>query len=150
MKERLTDDMKAAMKSGDSFALGILRMTLSAINNAGIEKRGKGLPPEMSDEEIVEVIAKEAKRRDDAAEQFTAGGRPELAENEIKERAFLAQYLPARQAQMTREEIAMAVEVIIAASATKDFPSVMKEAMAQLKGKADGILVGEIVKAALD
>ena len=56
MKERLTDDMKAAMKSGDSFALGILRMTLSAINNAGIEKRGKGLPPEMSDEEILEEL----------------------------------------------------------------------------------------------
>lgn len=146
MKERLTDDMKAAMKSGNSFALGILRMTLSAINNAGIEKRGKGLPPEMSDEEVMEVLAKEAKRRDDAATQFTAGGRPDLAEIEIKERAFFAEYLPA---QMAREDIVAAVEAIVARATVKDFPSIMKEAMTQLKDKADGRIVGEIVKASI-
>ena len=143
MKERLTEDMKAAMKSGDSFALGILRMVISAVGAKAIEKRGKGLPPEMSDEEVLDVLAKEAKKRDDAATQFTAGGRADLAEGELKEREFLAKYLPA---QMSREEVIAAVEAIIAASASKDFPVVMKEAMAQLKGKADGKLVGEIVK----
>ncbi len=143
MKERLMDDMKAAMKSGDSFALGILRMAIAAVNTKSIEKRGKGLPPEMSDEEVLDVLAKEAKRREDSVQQFTEGGRPELAEAELKEREFLAKYLPA---QMSREEVVAAVEAIIAASASKDFPMVMKEAMAQLKGKADGKLVGEIVK----
>ncbi len=143
MKERLTEDMKAAMKSGDSFALGILRMVISAVGAKAIEKRGKGLPPEMSDEEVLDVLAKEAKKRDDAATQFTAGGRADLAEGELKEREFLAKYLPA---QMSREEVIAAVEAIIVASASKDFPVVMKEAMAQLKGKADGKLVGEIVK----
>lgn len=146
LKERLTEDMKAAMKSGDAFALGILRMAIAAVNAKSIEKRGKGLPPEMADDEVLDVLAKEAKRRDDAAAQFTEGGRADLAENELKEREFLAKYLPA---QMTREEVAAAVEAIIAAAATKDFPAVMKEAMAQLKGKADGKLVGEIVKASL-
>lgn len=143
LKERLTDDMKSAMKSGDSFALGILRMAIAAVNTKSIEKRGKGLPPEMSDEEVLDVLAKEAKRREDAAAQFTEGGRPELAENELKEREFLAKYLPA---QMAREEVVAAVAAIIASAATKDFPAVMKEAMAQLKGKADGKLVGEIIK----
>lgn len=143
LKERLVEDMKAAMKSGDAFALSIVRMALSAVSNKSIEKRGKGLAPEMSDEEILDVLAKEAKRRDDAAQQFAAGGRADLAENELKERAFLEKYLPA---QMPREEVVAAVEAIIAASATKDFPSVMKEAMAQLKGKADGKTVGEIVR----
>ena len=137
------EDMKAAMKSGDSFALSILRMAIAAVNTKSIEKRGKGLPPEMSDEEVLDVLAKEAKRREDSIQQFTDGGRPELAEAESKEREFLAKYLPA---QMAREEVVATVEAIIAASATKDFPSVMKEAMAQLKGKADGKLVGEIVK----
>lgn len=143
LKERLTEDMKAAMKSGDSFALGILRMAIAAVNTKSIEKRGKGLPPEMSDEEVLDVLAKEAKRREDSVQQFTEGGRPELAEAELKEREFLAKYLPA---QMSREEVVAAVEAVIAASTTKDFPMVMKEAMAQLKGKADGKLVGEIVK----
>lgn len=143
LKERLTEDMKAAMKSGDSFALGILRMAIAAVNTKSIEKRGKGLPPEMSDEEVLDVLAKEAKRREDSVQQFTDGGRPELAEAELKEREFLAKYLPA---QMAREEVVAAVEAIISASASKDFPMVMKEAMAQLKGKADGKLVGEIVK----
>lgn len=143
LKERLTEDMKAAMKSGDSFALGILRMAISAVGSKSIEKRGKGLPPEMSDEEVLDVLAKEAKKRDDAATQFTEGGRADLAENELKEREFLAKYLPA---QMSREEVEAAVAAIIAASASNDFPVVMKEAMAQLKGKVDGKLVGEIVK----
>ncbi len=143
MKERLMEDMKAAMKSGDSFALGILRMAIAAVNAKSIEKRGKGLPPEMSDEEVLDVLAKEAKRREDSVQQFTEGGRPELAEAELKEREFLAKYLPA---QMSREEVVAAIEAIIAAAAVKDFPSIMKEAMAQLKGKADGKLVGDIVK----
>lgn len=143
LKERLTEDMKAAMKSGDSFALGILRMALAAVSNKSIEKRGKGLASELSDEEVLDVLAKEAKRRDDAAAQFAAGGRQDLADNELKEHAFIAKYLPA---QMPRAEIETVVKAIVAASATKDFPSVMKEAMAQLKGKADGKLVGEIIK----
>ena len=58
MKERLMDEMKTAMKSGDSFALGILRMVIAAVNAKSIEKRGKGLPPEMSDEEIIEELVK--------------------------------------------------------------------------------------------
>lgn len=143
LKERLTEDMKAAMKSGDSFALGILRMAIAAVNAKSIEKRGKGLPPEMSDEEVLDVLAKEAKRREDSVQQFTEGGRPELAEAELKEREFLAKYLPA---QMAREEVVAAVGAIIAGAVAKDFPSIMKEAMAQLKGRADGKLVGEIVK----
>lgn len=137
------EDMKTAMKSGDTFALGIIRMAIAAVNTKSIEKRGKGLPPEMADDEVLDVLAKEAKKRDDAATQFTAGGRADLADNELKERAFLAKYLPA---QMAREEVVAAVEAIIAGATTKDFPSVMKEAMAQLKGKTDGKLVGEIVK----
>ena len=143
LKEKLREDFKTAMKSGDAFGLGILRMAMSAMSNLQIEKRGKGLPEELTDEDIMGVLAKESKKRHDAAALFTDGGRADLAENELKEAAFIAQYLPA---QMSREEIAKAVDGVIGRSTSKDFGAIMKEAMVELKGKADGKAVGEVIK----
>ncbi len=140
------DEMKTAMKARDAFALSVLRMTISALNGKAIEKRGAGESEILSDEEVRTVIAKEAKRRDDAARLFDEGGRADLAEGERKERAFLAKYLPA---QMSKDEVELAVKAVISAHPNEDFPAVMRAAMAELKGKADGSLVCETVKTLL-
>lgn len=146
LKESLQGDFKAAMKSGDAFALGILRMVMSAMSNRSIEKRGKGLPEVLTDEEIVEVLAKESKKRLDAAQLYVDGGREDLAEAERKEAEFIAKYLPA---QMSAEEIAAEVDAVIAGAVSKEFGAVMKEAMARMKGRADGKLVGDAIRAKL-
>ncbi len=131
------------MKAQDAFALGVIRMVMSAMNNKGIEKRGKGLPADLSDDEILDVLAKEQKKRLDAVALYVTGGREDLAETERAEAAFIAKYLPA---QLSREEIVAAVDAVIAGAASKEFGMIMKEAMAALKGKADGKMVGEIIK----
>ena len=131
------------MKAQDAFALGVIRMVMSAMNNKGIEKRGKGLPADLSDEEIQDVLLKERKKRLDAVALYVTGGREDLAETERAEAAFIAKYLPA---QLSREEIVAVVDAVIANAASKDFGRVMKEAMAALKGKADGKMVGDIIK----
>lgn len=153
LKESLQGDFKTAMKSGDAFALGILRMVMSAMSNRSIEKRGKGLPEVLTDEEIVEVLAKESKKRLDAVALYVDGGREDLAEAERKEAAFIAKYLPA---QMSADEIAAEVDAVIAGlpageagAASKEFGAVMKEAMARMKGRADGKVVGDAIRAKL-
>lgn len=146
LKESLQGDFKAAMKSGDAFALGILRMVMSAMANRSIEKRGKGLPEVLTDEEVVEVLGKESKKRLDAVALYVDGGREDLAEGERKEAAFIAKYLPA---QMSAEEIAAEVAAVIESASSKEFGAVMKEAMARMKGKADGKLVGHAIRAKL-
>ncbi len=143
LKESLAADFKVAMKAQDAFSLGVIRMAMAAISNKSIEKRGKGLPADLSDEEVLEVLAKEQKKRLDAVALYVSGGREDLAEAERREAAFIAKYLPA---QLSREEIAAAVDRVIAASASKEFGAIMKGAMAELKGKADGKTVGEVIK----
>jgi len=146
LKKSLLADFKVAMKSGDAFALGILRMVMSAMSNRSIEKRGKGLPEALTDKEIMEVLTKESKKRLDAAALYVDGGREDLAEGERKEAAFIAKYLPA---QMNADEIAAEVARVIASAPSKEFGAVMKEAMARLKGRADGKLVGDAIRAQL-
>ena len=141
--ERLREDFKAAMKAKDAFGLGILRMVMSAMSNLQIEKRSKGLPEELTEEDVMGVLSKESKKRLDSVQQFTEGGREDLAEGERKEAEFIAKYLPA---QMTKEEIALVVDAVIARSASREFGAVMKEAMAEMRGKADGKAVGDAVK----
>ena len=143
LKERVRDDLKSAMKGGDVFSLGVLRMVTAALNNKSIEKRGKGLPEELTEDEIIEIMGRESKKRQDAAGVYAQGGRADLAEKEKKEAAFIQVYLPA---QMSREEIRKKVEEVITRLDTKDFGAIMKEAMKELKGKTDGKVVGEIIK----
>jgi uncharacterized protein YqeY len=142
MLDRLKADMKAAMKSGDSFCVGVIRMLITALNNKAIENRGAGNGELTADDQLA-VLAKEAKKRQDAADVFAQGGRQDLAENEKKEAAFIARYLPA---QMSAEEVEAAVKEVIAKNAGADFGAVMRAAMAGLKGKADGKAVGEAIR----
>lgn len=140
----IKDAMKSAAKAGQAGAaekLGVLRMLNSAMKNKAIEK---GKDAVLTDEEAMQVIAKEAKKRKESILAFEQGGRPELAEGEKKELAMLEAYLPK---QMSREEAAAEVAKILAGFADKSNAGlVMKAVMAEMKGKADGKMISELVK----
>ncbi len=148
LKEQITSDLKTAMKAGDAIRRDTLRLIDSAIKNVEIErnKREVGL----TEEEILEVIARAVKQRQDSIRQFEAGGRPDLAEKEKIELEIILPYLPA---QLSQQEIEKVVTEILATSENPtlaDLGKIMGQAMASLKGKADGNLVREIVKSQLE
>ena len=149
LKEKLQGDMKDALKSGNSQKRTLLGMVLSSIKNKEIEKKG-----ELSDDDVVMVISSEIKKRKDSIEQFEKGGRPELAEEEKKEAEMLMAYMPE---QMTEDAIRAEVQKVIAEIRStssgqagikdmKETGKVIGAVMAKVKGKADGTLVGKIVK----
>lgn len=141
LEQKLKEDLKTAMKAGDPVRVGVLRMLNAALQNRRIEK---GKDAVLSDEEVTEALRREQKKRKESVEAFEKGGRPELAKNEKSELAIIEVYLPK---QMSREETAVAVEKIMAGLADKSNAGlVMKAVMQELKGKADGRLINEIVK----
>lgn len=151
LKEQLRADLTAAMKARDELVKSTLRMTLTAIGNAevaGTEAR------ELSDDEVLKVITKEAKKRAESAEAFAAAGRAELAAQERAEGEVLARYLPA---QLTDDELAelarRAVEETAAELGERPGPrqmgQVMKRATAAAAGRAEGGRVAAAVKARL-
>ena len=131
------------MKAGDTCKRDVLRMLDSAIKNVEIEKkkREEGL----SDDEVLEVIARSVKQRQDSIRQFQQGGRAELAEKEKQELEILKNYMPE---QLSEDEIRAVVKEIIVSSgvvSSADMGKIMGQAMGKLKGKADGNIVRKIV-----
>jgi uncharacterized protein YqeY len=158
LAEKIKDDLKNAMKAGQEFEAGVFRMLLSAFHNKEIEKKGKRAEPELSDDEIIEILSKEGKKRKEAAEIYNKGNRRDLAEKEVKELELIKKYLPE---EMPAEEIEKIVKGAIERLGIKDikdsegkpsasygasFGKVMAEAMKELKGKADAGAVSEIAK----
>lgn len=149
LREKITADMKDAMRAGDKAKVSTLRLMNSAIKSADIEARPKGVE-QISDADILQVFAKMIKQRRDSVEQFTAGERPELAAGEQAEIAVIESYMPK---QMSDDEVkAVAGELIkeLGAAGMKDMGKViaaMKEKYAgQMDfGKASG-LVKEMLK----
>jgi uncharacterized protein YqeY len=145
LNEQINTDLKAAMKSGDKVRLDTLRLLRAAMIE--LAKRGGGGVVTAEDELAVLMAA--TKKRKEAIEVYEKAGRAELAEQERKELAIITSYLPK---QLTAEEAAAIVQRIITetgASSAKDFGKVMPLAMKELKGKFDGKVVQEIVKAKL-
>ncbi|MGF1427880.1 GatB/YqeY domain-containing protein [Kitasatospora sp. LaBMicrA B282] len=146
LKERLREDLTAAIKARDELRSSTLRLTLTALNRAevaGDEKR------ELSDAEVVQVVQGEAKKRRDAATAFSDAGRTESAERELAEGAVLAEYLPA---QLSDEQLAAVVaEAVAEAGATgpQAMGAVMKIVRPKVEGLAEGGRVAAAVKAAL-
>jgi uncharacterized protein YqeY len=136
--------MRAALKARERVKLGTLRMLSAAVTNREVEV---GHP--LSDEELVEVATREAKRRDEAAEAFAKAGRDDRAAQERQEKAVLETYLPAR---LTEEELDALVEDVVAstgATGPGDFGKVMGQVMARAKGRADGRSVQQKVRSRL-
>jgi uncharacterized protein len=151
LKAQLRSDLTAAMKARDELVKSTLRMTLTAIGNAEVAGTE---PRELSDDEVLKVIAKEAKKRAESAEAFAAAGRAELAAQERAEGEVLDRYLPT---QLSDDELgaiaATAVEETTAELGEKPGPrqmgQVMKKANAAAAGRADGGRVAAAVKALL-
>jgi uncharacterized protein YqeY len=141
LKDRLTEDLKQAMRQADERRKSTIRLVRAAITNAEIE-RGE----ELGDDEVLAVIAKEAKQRREAVTEFAKAGRQDLVDQEEEELRILLSYLPA---QMSRDEIEVAAQQVIAevgATSMAQMGEVMRQLMSQLKGKADGSLVNQVVK----
>lgn len=143
LKEKLTADMKDAMKAKESGKqrLSVIRLVRGAIRQLEID--GK---KELQDEDVLGVISKEVKQRRDSIEDFKKGGRDDLVAAAEAEIAILMEYLPQ---QLSEDEVRNLVKEAIAASGAaspKDMGKVMKELMPKVKGRADGKLVNEIVK----
>jgi len=141
LKIKLADDLKQAMRQGDERRKSTIRLVKAAITNAEIEQ-GK----ELNDEEVLAVIASQTKQRRESVAEFAKGGRQDLVSQEEEELQILLSYLPA---QMSRDEIEAAARQVIAevgATSPAQMGEVMRRLMPQLKGKADGSLVNQVVK----
>jgi uncharacterized protein len=148
LKTQITDEMKAAMKSGDKVRLGALRMFLAAIKTKEVEG---ATARELSDEEIRQVAAKEVKKRSESIEAFDNAGRDELAAKERAEREVLEPYAPPQVEEAAID--ALVDEAIAATGATsvKEMGIVMGAVMAKAKalGQVDGTVVQAKVRAKL-
>ena len=150
LHQKISDNLKEAMKAGQEFEVGVFRFLLSSLHNKEIEKKGKGLEPVLSDDEVIEVLIKEAKKRKESIGAYTKGAREDLAEKEKRELEIIKEYLPE---ELGAEEIEKIVKAAIEKTSRheiKDFGRVMAEAMKELKGKADASLVSEITKKNLE
>eukprot|EP00775_Hariotina_reticulata_P007113 gene7113-7327_t len=144
---RLKEDMKVAMKAKDTQRLEAIRFLNAAIKQREIELRESS--KQVTDGEVLSVIQKMAKQRKDSIEQYTAGGRQDLADKEQQELAVLESYLPA---QLSREQVEVVVQAVVAemgASSVKEMGKVMKAVQEKVAGQADNKTVSELVKAAL-
>ncbi len=143
LKERLRTDLNAAMRARDQVRLRTLRMALTSITN---EEVSGDTARELSDEEILKVLIREAKKRREAAEAFESAGRADQAAAERAEGDVLAGYLPA---QLTDEELAGIVSAAIAETGAAGMPGmgkVMKAVTPQVAGRADGARVAAEVR----
>ena len=145
LKEKLLEDMKISMREKNVIRKNVIQMVRAAILQVEKDKQ-----IELNDEQIVEIIAKESKKRKDSLPDYEKSGREDLI-NQVKEEIeILAEYLPK---QLTKEEIERRVEEIIektGASTMKDMGIVMKEAKAKIGPAADGKTINEIVKQKLN
>ena len=146
LREKIPQDIKDALRSKRALDLTVLRMLQSAIRNKEIEKGKK----ELSDEEVIEVVAGEIKKRKEASTEFEKVNRQEAADQEKAEIEVLMKYMPR---QMSEDEIRAEVKKAVADSGAigiKDLGKVMKIFIPAVKGKADGGLVNQIVREELE
>ena len=146
LKEVITHDLKGAMKGKESETVSVLRMLLSAIKTKEIALR-KGEEVSLNDEQVIEVIRSEIKKRNDSVSAYEQGGRQDLANKEKNEIKILEKYLPP---SLSDEEIEKIVREEIGSLEEKDFGRAMGKVMARLKGKAEGGKISEIVKKVLN
>ncbi len=147
-RNRLTAELKDAMRAGEKLKVSTIRLMTSAIKAADIEARPAGKDP-IDDASIINVLAKMVKQRRDSAEQFANGGRPEMAASELAEIAIIESYLPQQMGEAdTKAAVAKAIAETGAAS-PKDMGKVMAALKAAYAGQMDFGKVGAIVKDAL-
>ncbi len=140
LRQKLSDDLKQAMRGGDKVRRSVIRLVIAAIINAEIARQTA-----LDDTDILGIIAKEVRQRRESIEAFKLGNRQDLVTQEEAELTILNEYLPQ---QMTREEIIVAARQVIegiGAQGASDKGKVMPQLIAQLKGRADGREINAVV-----
>lgn len=142
LKQQISDDTKDAMKARDADKVSTLRFLQAAVKNKEIELR----PNALTDEDVVTVLRKSVKQRQDSIEQYVSAGRTDLADKEKLELSIIEEYLPK---QMSADQIEAVVKQAIkdvGATSPKEMGAVMKAVQAKTNGTADNKIVSEIVK----
>ena len=144
LRSQISEQIRAAMKSGDKITVGTLRMFLAAVVN-----REKEMLHELSDDEVRAVAAKEVKRHDESIEAFGAAGREDLVQKETAERRILEPYAPARLSDEAVDALIDEALASTGASSVKEIGAVMRFVMDRAKGQVDGGAVQQKVRARL-
>ena len=147
LNEQIMNDLKEAMKQKDQAAMTTLRALKSAIKYAAIEK--VGADGELPEIDAIAVVRKQIKQRRDSVDQFTAGGRPDLAATESAEISVLERYLPAALSTAETEALVASVIAELGASSKQDMGRVMKALQDRSAGRADGKILSQLVAKAL-
>jgi len=145
LEDKIMNDYKDAMKARDTLKSSVLSFLRADMINAATNKK----KAKLDDSEVVVVIKKQIKQRQDSIEQFTKGNRLEMADKEKKEAEILKTYLPP---ELSEEAIKKVIDEIVSATGAqgmKDMGKVMKEVNAKIAGQADGKLVSDLVRAKL-
>jgi len=156
LKQRISEEIKKAMQNKDELLLLVLRGINAAIHNKEIEKRTKLSKSEkdikkleeqskLTEDEVLEAVASEAKKRKESIVEFKKGGRQDLVDKEIAELEIIKKYLPEQMSEDAVKEIVKKAIEETNAAGPKDIGKVMAKIMPQVKGKADGSLVSKIV-----
>ncbi len=146
LKEQLQQDLKEALRAGDEIRKRVIRMALAEITNAEIKQGMESGEAKLDDQDVVAVLQKQAKQREEAIEELEQVDRPELLTRERQELAVLEEYLPE---QLTRDQIVEEAQQAIDevnATGMKDMGPVMGRLMSKLRGRADGHVVNEVVR----
>jgi uncharacterized protein len=138
---RIEDELKQAMRTGDTERRDALRLILNALRGAS-----KELQRDLQDSEELQVLQRERKRRIEAAEAFRSGGREEQAQREERELAVLEEFMPAPLSEDELEEIVDDVIAEVGATSIGDLGRVMADVMPQVAGRADGAMVSQLVR----
>ena len=153
LRENLEAEFKTALKAKNELKLSVVRMVKAALMNAEISSGGSpeaklagGGKGSFDDAQIIEIIRKEAKKRNDSIAAYSLGGRNDLAEKEKQELAILQNYLPQAMAEDEVKTLVQKTISDLGASSAADFGKAMKEAVARAKGRADGKIISQIVK----
>lgn len=144
LHDQLQDDLKTAMRAKDAPRKSAIRMVLTAVQFASVEK-----PEGLSDADVLDLIRKEVKRREEAVELMRSAGRDDMVTAELVELDILKQYLPAQLSEGELRELAKAVIAQLGASSPRDMGRVMGALMPQVTGKADGRIVNQVVRSLL-
>ena len=156
LKEKIRTEFKEAFKAREEIKVSVLKMLNSEIANAEISKRTKfskkgeitdlAAGPELSDDEVMEVVSREIKKRKESADIYEKNGRDDLAKKERKESEFLLAYLPEQMTESKIRDLAKKAVEQAGAKSQKETGKVMAILMPQVKGKSDGSLVNKIVR----
>lgn len=141
IQDKILQDMKASMKSGDKLVVQTLRMVRSQFKNAAIASG-----EELTEEDLMVVLSKEAKRRKDSQTMYLEGGRQDLADQEARELEIISSYLPKA---MSEDELSQIIDEAVTATGAqsmKEMGKVMGFIMPKVKGKADGTIIQEMVR----